>query len=361
VRTGCYEEVAVPDNPRHHDDGVAGADDLTRIGGIGSKIADRLYAAGILTYADLASRSADELSKLLSDVSGLSAGRLDNWRDQARELAAAAPQAVPESPVAEVPAAEVPAAEVPAAEVPAAEVPAAEVPAGAPGDGQHYESFLVRVLLNEDGSVRRTTAQHIRTGSERHWPGLERQALPEFIETAIASAAPSSTAPAEPPPAEPPPDQARQAEAIHGAPAELVTVDGTPAEPVAVRGAPAPPGPARQTSSAALSVEAAVLRSAEPFTMTMTIDLAEPASHADRLAYSAVIVARPMAGGPKLTVAESDGLLATTSPAITIYGAGLPPGAFRLDGAVSLREPGRNQPMHLAALAEGLLVQVLPD
>jgi len=343
VRTGCYEEVAVPDNPRHHDDGVAGADDLTRIGGIGSKIVDRLYAAGILTYTDLASRSADEISKLLSDVSGLSAGLLDNWRDQARELAAAAPQAVPESPVAEVPA---------------AEVPAAEVPAGAPGDGQHYESFLVRVLLNEDGSVRRTTAQHIRTGSERHWPGLERQALPEFIETAIASAAPSSTAPAEPPPAEPPPDQARQAEAIHGAPAELVTVDGTPAEPVAVRGAPAPPGPARQTSSAALSVEAAVLRSAEPFTMTMTIDLAEPASHADRLAYSAVIVARPMAGGPKLTVAESDGLLATTSPTITIYGAGLPPGAFRLDGAVSLREPGRNQPMHLAALAEGLLVQV---
>jgi len=346
VRTGCYEEVAVPDNPRQHDDGVAGADDLTRIGGIGSKMADRLYAAGILTYADLASRSADELSKLLSDVSGLSAGRLDNWRDQARELAAAAPQAVPESPVAEVPA---------------GEVPAGEVPAGAPGDGQHYESFLVRVLLNEDGSVRRTTAQHIRTGSERHWPGLERQALPEFIETAIASAAPSSTAPAEPPPVEPPPDQARQAEAIHGAPAELVTVDDTPAEPVAVRGAPAPPGPARQTSSAALSVEAAVLRSAEPFTMTMTIDLAEPASHADRLAYSAVIVARPMAGGPKLTVAESDGLLATTSPAITIYGAGLPPGAYRLDGAVSLREPGRNQPMHLAALAEGLLVQVLPD
>jgi hypothetical protein len=355
VRTGWYEEVAVPDNPRHHDDGVAGADDLTRIGGIGSKIADRLYAAGILTYADLASRSADELSKLLSDVSGLSAGRLDNWRDEARELAAAAPQAVPESPVAEVPA----------GESPAAESPAGEVPAGAPDGGQHYESFLVRVLLNEDGSVRRTTAQHIRTGSERHWPGLERQALPEFIETAIASAAPSSTAPAEPPPGEPPPgeppsDQARRAEPIHGAPDEPVTADGTPTEPVAVRGGPAPPGPARQTSSAALSVEAAVLRAAEPFTMTMTIDLAEPASHADRLAYSAIIVARPMAGGPKLTVAESDGLLATTSPAITIYGAGLPPGAYRLDGAVSLREPGRNQPVHLAALAEGLLVQVLP-
>jgi hypothetical protein len=339
----------VPDNPRHHDE-VAGADDLTRIGGIGSKIADRLYAAGILTYADLASRSADEISKLLSDVSGLSAGRLDSWRDEARELAAAAPQAAPEAPAAEAPA-----AEAPAAEAPAAEIPAAEVPTGAPGDGQRYESFLVRVLLNEDGSVRRTTAQHIRTGAERHWPGLERQALPEFIETAIASATPSSTAPAEPPS-----DRAQQAETIHVVPAEPVTVDGTPIEPVAVRGAPAPPGPARQTSPAALYVEPAMLRAEEPFTMTMTIDLAEPASHADRLAYSAVIVARPMAGGPKLTVAESDGLLATTSPTITTYGAGLPPGAYRLDGAVSLREPGRNQPVHLAALAEGLLVQVFP-
>jgi predicted flap endonuclease-1-like 5' DNA nuclease len=198
IRTGWYEEVAVPDNPRHYDD-VAGADDLTRIGGIGSKIADRLYAAGILTYADLASRSADEISKLLSDVTGLPAGRLDSWRDQARELAAAAAQAAPASP-------------------------AAEVPAGAASDGQHYESFLVRVLLNEDGSVRRTTAQHIRTGAERHWPGLERQALPEFIETAIASATPS---------AEPPSDRVRHAEAVD-APTEPVTVEATPSEPVAV-------------------------------------------------------------------------------------------------------------------------------
>jgi predicted flap endonuclease-1-like 5' DNA nuclease len=216
----------VPDNPRHHDD-VAGADDLTRIGGIGSKIADRLYAAGILTYADLASRSADEISKLLSDVSGLSAGRFDRWRDQARELAAETAQAAPASPAAEVP-----------------------------------------------------------------------------------------------------PD--------------------------------AGPSPARPMSSAVLSVGPAVLRAAEPFTMTMTIELPESASHGDRLAYSAVIAARPMAGGPKRTVADSDGLLATASPTITVYGAGLPSGAYRLDGAVSLREPGRDHPVHLAALAEGLLVQVLP-
>jgi len=192
----------VPDNPRHHDD-IGGTDDLTQIGGIGSKIADRLYAAGILTYADLASRSADEIIKLLSDVPGLSTGRLDSWRYQARELAATAAQA-------------------------------------------------------------------------------------------------------------------------------------------------------------ALTVEPIILRAAEPFTMTMTVELPESASQGDRLAYSAVIAARPMAGGPERTVAQSEGLLATASPTITVYGAGLLSGAYRLDGAVSLREPGRDHPVHLAVLAEGLLVRVLP-
>ncbi len=291
------------DNPSQHDD-VAGTDDLTRIGGIGSKIAERLYAAGILTYADLASRFADEIIKMLPDVSGLSAARLDSWRGQARDLAAAAETA--ETADTAVPQS------------------APQVPADAPGNGQHYESFLVRVLLNEDGSIRRTTAQHIRTGTERHWPGLERAALADFIKTATASAGPSPRVPAEPP------------------------------------SAPAEPGRAGLSPSAVLSVESATLSAAEPFTMTRTIDLAGPASQAERLAYNAVIVARPMAGGPKRTVAESAGLLATASSAITIDAAGLPEGAYRLDGAVSLREPGLDHPAYLAAMAEGLLVRVLP-
>jgi hypothetical protein len=337
VRTGWYEEVAVPDNPRHDD--AAGADDLTRIGGIGSKIADRLYAVGILTYADLASRSADELSKLLSDVSGLSAGRLDSWRDQARELAAEAAQAAPASPAAEIPTS-------------AAASPAAEIPTSAASDGQHYESFLVRVLLNEDGSVRRTTAQHIRTGAEHHWPGLERQALPEFIETAIASAVPS---------AEPPSDRVQDAEAVESTAAEPVPVEATPAGPATMREGLAGPGPARPMSSAVLSVEPAILRAAEPFAMTLTVGLSGPASQADRLAYSADIAAKPMDGGSKRTIAESDGLLVPASPAITIGASGLPAGAYRLDGAVSLRQPGQDRPVQLAALAEGLLVQVFPD
>lgn len=329
------------DNPTQPGD-VAGADDLTRIGGIGSKIAERLYAAGILTYADLASRSAGAIIKLLPDVSGLSTARLDGWRDQARELAAAAEGAsAPQAATSQT------APPVPAGLIPAGPVPAGPVLAGAPDNGQHYESFLVRVLLNDDGSIRRMTAQHVRTGAERRWPGLDREALPDFIRTAITSATPASEAPAGSPSEQAQPAEAAPARAAEPRPAE-------------VRGAPAGPRRAGLSSSAVLSVKPVTLRAAEPFTLTMTIDLAEPASHADRLAYSAVIVARPMAGGPKQTVAQSDGFLATPSSAITIGAAGLPPGAYRLDGAVSLREPGLDHPVHLAAMAEGLLVRVLP-
>jgi hypothetical protein len=311
--------VTVSYNPGH-DDEVAGADDLTRISGIGSKTAEKLNAAGIQTYADLASRSAEDIVKLLSDVTGLSAARLDSWRDQARELAATTSATTAEAP---------------------------EIPAGAPDNGQHYESFVIRVLLNEDGSIRRTTAEHIRSGARRHWPGLEREALPDFIETAIASATPSAKASAELAP-----DQARQAEAA-------VTHPGEP-QPAPEHGAPAQVHRAGRASSAVVSVERTSLRAAEPFTMTIAIDLADPASYADRLAYSAVVVARPLTGGPKRTIAQSDGLIAAASPTVSIDAAGLPPGAYRLEGAVSLREPGSDRPVDLAALAEGLLVQVLP-
>jgi Helix-hairpin-helix domain len=312
----------VSDHPENGDD-VAGADDLTRIGGIGSKIAERLNAAGVRTYAELASLSAGDIIRLLPDVSGLAPARLEGWRDQAQELAAAtaaAPaQAVPESSLA------------------------------APSNGQHYESFLVRVLLNENGSIRKTTARHIRTGTERHWLGLGREALLDFIQAASSSA----------PSAEMPEEQVsggmRQSEA---APA-MVTPRPTEFQPTAVASGSAQAKPVHIASSAYLSLETAVLRAAEPFTMAMSIDLAG-ATTGERLAYSAVVVAEPLGGGPKRTVARSDGLLATTSSTISIDVAGLPSGAYRLDGAVRLREPGRDHPVGLAAIAEGLLVQVLP-
>jgi Domain of unknown function (DUF4332) len=336
----------VSHDPGRGDD-LAAADDLTRIGGIAKKRAERLKAAGIRTYADLASRSAAEIAALLPDAGGLSPAMIDAWRDEARQLAAARSAPAPASGPAPGPA-------------PGPAVPGSS--AAAPSDGQHYESFVVRVLLNEDGSIRRTTAQHVRTGAERHWPGLERAALPDFIEAAATS---SSTPSPDAPPVEQRADEAGRSDvaamAVTQGPGE---VHAAPVNPPSAE-APPPgrePEPAQRThaqSSAVLSVERTVLRAAEQFTLTMSVDLTETAVHADRLAYSAVIVAKPLAGGPKRTVAQSDGLLAAGSPVIRIDAEGLPAGAYRLDAAVSLREPGTDHPVALAAMAEGLMVQVL--
>ena len=305
-------------NPEHDED-VARPDDLTRIAGIGPKRAERLNAAGIRTYAHLAACSADDLTALVPELTGLSAAQLDGWRGRARELAA------------------------PAGAAPAVAVPAVAGSAGQAtrsGNGQHEESFLVRVLLNEDGSVRRTTVRHVGTGAQRQWPGLERDAIPGFIEAAARSAPRPSSALAE------------------GACGEA-----GPAEPASAAAPLAESPPAAPSGSLAGSMRLVaaqpVLRAAEPFTMTMAIDLAEEADGAERLAYTAIVVAKPLAGGPKRTVAQSDGLLATSAPTILIDAAGLPPGTYRLDGAVSLRESGDHR-TGLAAMAEGLLVHVLP-
>ena len=323
---------------------VTGTDDLTRIEAIGPRRAARLNAAGIRTYAGLASRSRDEIATVLPDISS---AKIDAWRDEARELAHAAST----REAADAPAAR----DVPAGPHVLAGPDRTASPDVPAADGQRYESVLVRILLNEDGSIRRVTAQHIRTGTERHWPTLEREALPDFIEAAIASAAPSAKESTESPAAPTrngQPERALPAQA-HGAPAR---VHG------GVHGARAGAQGARPRSSAVLSVERTPLRAAESFTVTMAIELAEPARHADRLAYSAVVVATPLTGGPKQTVAKSDGVLATTSSTISIAAAGgLSPGTYRLDGAVSLREPGADRPVDLAGLAEGLLVQVLPN
>ena len=59
----------------------------------------------------------------------------------------------------------------------------------AAGDGQHYESFIVRVRLNDDGSIRDTRMEHVRTGEVRRWAGWEHNAMLGFVREAASPAA----------------------------------------------------------------------------------------------------------------------------------------------------------------------------
>src|SRR5215469_8021643 len=134
-------------------------DDLTRIAGLRPDIARRLNEAGIRTYPDLADCSAGEIAKALPGAGPHIWTRIDSWRHRAQELAGRS--------------------EMP----PERGDPAA-------GNGQRYESFMIRVLLNDDGSIRDTRMEHIRTGAVKRWAGWEHSAMLGFVKEAAPTAPP---------------------------------------------------------------------------------------------------------------------------------------------------------------------------
>ena len=107
-----------------------------------------------------------------------------------------------------------------------------------------------------------------------------------------------------------------------------------------------------------MTVPGTALAAGERFLLTLSLDLDPDAAVPDRLAYSAVVVARPLTGGPKRTVAHADGLLPGGTTTIQVDGEGLPPGTYRIEGAVSLREPGADPPDGMAVLVDGLILEV---
>jgi predicted flap endonuclease-1-like 5' DNA nuclease len=61
------------------------ADDLTLINGIGPKIASVLQAAGVTTFAQLASMDADQVWQILR-AANIRLGAPEKWIEQAKHL-----------------------------------------------------------------------------------------------------------------------------------------------------------------------------------------------------------------------------------------------------------------------------------
>ena len=323
-------------------------DDLNRVAGLGQDIARRLNEAGIGSYAQLADCSAGETARVLPGASPLLWGCIDGWRHGAQQVAEGT--AMP----------------------PESSGPAA-------GNGQHYKSFIVRVLINEDGSIRDTRMERIGTGEVRRWAGWEHDAMLGFIKEANALAAPPVplATPTWPVDVEPHPESGPESVAE---PNVTSVVRAVSQPPITAR-APTTPSPSAQSeaSQAAANSAAAdapppgllapivrlrpdrtVLRAAQSFAVTLSLDLTEVAPHDEQLTYSAVIVARQLGGRSGRTLARPRGLLkkAGTS-SLTIDAGGLPAGVYVIDAAVSLRAAGASQ-ASAAAMAEGIMLQVLP-
>jgi hypothetical protein len=247
-------------------------------------------------------------------------------------------------------------------------------------NGLHYESFIVRILLNNDGSIRDTRMEHIGTGEVKRWAGWEHDAMLGFIKEAVAPAAPPVllAAPLGPLDAEPHPESVPEPVAEPSATSQVRPISQLPvtspaptmnsrsAQPEASRAAAdstaayaSPSGlPAPIVS---LRPDRTVLRTAQPFAVTLSLDLTKAAPRSERLIYSAVILARQLGGRSGRTLARPSGLLKVAdSTIITIDAEGLLPGVYLLEAAVSLRAAGSGQGK-AAAMADGIMLQVLPS
>ncbi len=181
-----------------------GQDELTRIPGIGEKFAQRLIEAGVVRYDQLALMSDEDILAILSrpKLPGWNLAHVQemHWPEHAARLVAEQRERNPimtyESPVAENDPGDVEFVPI------KANVSLEEN--GDHANRQHYATFTVRLLVGEQGVIRRTKVEHVETGTPGTWPGLDGERLLAFIMqnsltelsgSRIEPAADSSTAP----------------------------------------------------------------------------------------------------------------------------------------------------------------------
>lgn len=276
-----------------------GADDFKLIKGIGLSIERHLHNAGILTFAQLAALSPDEAAAL---VIGFSAKRIakQNWTGQARKLASKRASAKPHRDAAAL------------------------------WGRQHYETFTVELLLDENNDVRRTRVAHIQSGDEDTWAGWQDARLVSlFVQRAALRL----------PPAERPPPSAATAGLV---------------------------GVLRLRKLEIVPPDAAVpcntLRYGQPFDVSLTLDLTEVVAPGDvPLAYTATIYAKKLGGGSRQIVGEVLGFITLADKVtVNVEGMALPQGVYRLEAFVSLTSPGMESVPRrgLLAMLKGNLLQV---
>ncbi len=294
------------------------ADNLKLINGIGPAIERHLHEGGILTFAKLATVRLAELA----DLVGLSVERIDelDWIGQARKLAlesTSSEKAQPDMP--------------------------------STGDGQHHVSFTLKLLLNEDHSVRRTQVVDNRSKVEEQWASWDEPRVIDFISRQADLQIPVVDTP--------------KAESAATTVVESVLTEPTAPEPAAAvpvlagfGGSPylreLKPTPAGTTGARR------VFRHGLPFSVQMQLDLSEvELPNDDPLEYTATVFARKLGGGSRKIIGEVHDTIAPKDQ-LTIFAVGNPlqQGSYRLDALVTLSHPAAE--LDLRAYQEGGMLQI---
>jgi hypothetical protein len=320
-----------------------GADDFQVIDGIGPGIERRLYDANILTYAQLASLSPDEIAPLVAGIAGLSVERIvkQDWVGQARALAPeralgtqqlnAITQLLPDLQEEAL-------------------------------SHRPYATFTVELLLDDDNRVRRTRANHVQGSTEDSWAGWHASRLVDFFirqgALNVAGDEQASKAAA--------PEELR-------ATAEVDLV--SPVQTSAAAELAAPQSPDAQLSNVLAGTLAVrelglstwgarlpsrMLRAGQPFSIELALDLANVSAPPNvSLAYSATMFAKKMASKERLMLGEAQGTLPPRDTAtIAIACADLTRGIYRVEVAVTLRPPDGAPAAAISSYIEGGLLQI---
>jgi hypothetical protein len=308
------------------------ADDFKRINGIGPAIQQRLHQAEIRTFTQLADLTPTEIADLVSDLTGISAERIaeQDWPGQAREL-------IPEPAPAEV------------------------LPGATPsGNRQHDSSFTVKLLLNQDNSVRRTQMVDNRSNAEEQWAGWNASRLVAFISQQAALRLPAEPTLPIAPETEPEPVVMKLAEPDSSAPP-------TTEEPTTVSTALSNSGDTLhirelQILPADTNSPRHVFHHSLPFSVRLTLDLTELALPGNEpLEYTATIYAKGLSVSPRQTIGEAHNTIKPNDQ-LTIFvpSSPLAPGTYRMEAAVTLTRSSAESPEQpdLKAHLEGGIIQV---
>jgi hypothetical protein len=334
-----------PREPRQSTSADHTGDDFQKIAGIGQAIERRLHDAGILTYQDLAVRTPEQIAASLTDVAGLSSARIasQDWAGQAGRLVGPSASPLPSEP------------------------------------DQTYASFHIELLLDVDGSVRRTKVHYYQSEKDSEkdeaWPGWDEGRLIALLSGHIPALAPRQPAEAPQQPAEAPqqPAEAPQQPAEAPGPPSSATPTTDQQETAA------PSGSEMDTSKLPVSLPSTFLRienlgltregqrihrhaPGEPTSIGFTLHVTQASTQAATFDFTADVTASSELGDNQLQLlGTAQGAVRAGEPLpVELAGPPLPRGLYRLEATVTIYPADHtrdSKPLH-SRRRTGAFVQV---
>ncbi len=314
-----------------------GADDFTDIRGISPKMANRLYEAGILTFAKLAAMTPGEIVERIGAHSGVSVESIvkKDWIGQARELS---PRQKP------------------------------QVEKAASTTGQRRADFAVKLQIDADNTVNQIHVMHMQSRGEDMGEDMwdswdEKRLINFFVQRAeLSLAAPDVTGVTDV-------TNVTNVKDVRDVKPLRIAASAPQAAAIESRQTPASSLPLSAPHSHKLEVIPAesglpsqVVHHDQPFNVRLSLDLTQvAASSPNSITYTATIHAKSFGSKHLQTVGEVQGSITPgENISLDVEGLSLSQGAYRLGAAVIIDLPSEDlaQRSNYTAYLESGILQV---